>query len=55
MIGFALFRWVREGFALIQRILRRRGDPEDPYAMVTAPTRSGPPTRSARAAAEPER
>jgi hypothetical protein len=51
-----LSRWVREGFAAIRRILRWRDpDPEDPFAMVTAPTRPGPPSRSARAAAQPER
>ena len=54
--SFSISGWVRKGIDAIQRILKGRGsDPGDPYAMVTAPVQPRLPTRSARAAAEPER
>jgi hypothetical protein len=45
--------------ASLRRLLKREGpdspDPDDPYAMVTAPRKPRPPHRSAAVADEPDR
>lgn len=48
---------IREAKAALRRFLRRGRPefPDDPYAMVGAPTKPRPPLRSSSAAVEPER
>ena len=50
---------IRRAMASLRRLLKREGpdspDPDDPYAMVTAPRKPRPPHRSAAVADEPDR
>ena len=48
---------MRRTMASLKRLLKREGpeQPDDPYAMVTAPRKPRPPHRSAAVADEPER
>jgi hypothetical protein len=56
MTRFSLSKPFRILAGAIKRIFRKHGpEPDDPYALVTAPTQPRPPTRSASVAAEPER
>ena len=47
---------IRKAVEAIRRLFRReRADPDDPYALVTAPKKPRPPLRSASVADKPER